>query len=116
MLASLVNLVLILLSTSEGLIISIVSDSFFMSVPDPLHRSWMLISLLEEFSRMYLNCVRDMGILSSIANNGSAGANCSLIESRFFVDTLSFNLSASFGFLLLSFVLFFPICEFSGVE
>lgn len=84
MLESLVILVLILLSTSEGLINSIVSESFFISVPDPLHKSWMLINLLEEFSKMYLNCVKDMGILTFFTKIGSTDANCSFIESEFF--------------------------------
>lgn len=86
MLESLVILDLILLSTSEGLINSIVSDSFFMSVPDPLHKSWMLIHLLEEFSKMYLNYVKVMGILTFFTKIGSTDAYCSFIKSDFFVE------------------------------
>jgi hypothetical protein len=56
---------------------------------------------------MYLNCVKVMGILTFFTKIGSTDANCSFIESEFFADALSFNLSASFGFLLLSIVLFF---------
>jgi len=43
-------LISILLSMIAGLHDSIISDKVFVSVPDPLHKSWTFIHFLEEFS------------------------------------------------------------------